>query len=359
MGRGAGKMMGFSHVTVMRDRHGKVRYRYRRKGCKTVYLPGLPGSPEFAAAYELATAGVSTKIEVGASRTVPGTMNALAVAIYNSAEWSQMAATTQGTYRGIMERIRTDMGTLPIKGFTSERILALRDKRRDTPSAANNFVKILRWMMNFAVDRKLRPDNPCVGIKPIKIVSDGWKTWSEAEVKQYEDFWPVGTRERKAFDLLLFTVQRSGDVRQMGRQHSKAGRLDFKQQKTGTAMSLPVVPSLKQSLDTVDDAQMLYIVTQFGVGYTAGGFGNWFNGSARKAGLVKCTAHGLRKTGATRLADKGFSESVIMAWTGHKTPKEVLRYTSKRNQSRLADMAVETVEIGTDEEQAAANLKNG
>lgn len=348
-------MTGFDHVTIMRDRHGKVRYRYRRKGCKTVYLPGKPGDADFAAAYKLATDGVSTEIKPGASRTVQGTMNALAVAIYGSAEWAALKPTTQSTYRGVIERIRKDYGGLALRAVDSDVIRRMRDKRKATPTAANTLVKILRWMMAWAVERKLRPDNPCIGIKPIRITSDGHKTWSEAEVKQYEDYWAVGTRERKAFDLLLYTVQRSGDVRQMGRQHIKAGRLDFKQEKTGAELSLPVVPGLKQSLDTVDDGQMLYIVTQFGVGYTAGGFGNWFNGSARKAGLVKCTAHGLRKTGATRLADKGYSESVIMAWTGHQTPKEVLRYTSKRNQKRLADMAVEPVETGTDEEQTLAN----
>lgn len=333
-------MMGFSHVTVMRDRHGKARYRYRRKGFKTVYLPGLPGSEEFAAAYAAASGGVSSKVIVGASRTIPGTMNALAVAIYNSAEWAQMAATTQATYRGIIERIRRDLGVLRVATFTTARIRDLRDKRKDTPAAANNWLKVLRWMMAFAVDRNLRPDNPCIGIKPLKITSDGFKTWSENEVGAYKGYWPVGTRERLAFDLLLGTVQRSGDVRQMGRQHEKEGRLDFRQQKTGAELSLPVVPDLKQSLDTVDPAQMLYIVTQFGVGYTAKGFGNWFNRSARKAGLVGCTAHGLRKTGATRLADAGHSEAVIMSWTGHQTTKEVQRYTRARNQKRLADSAV-------------------
>jgi integrase len=339
-------MTGFSHVTVMRDRHGKVRYRYRRKGLKTVYLPGKPGSPEFAAAYEQATAGLAAQIKPGASRTIPGTVNALAVAIYRSAEWSIMAPTTQATYRGIIERIRRDYGALTVASFTTARIKGLRDKRKDTPAAANNFVKVLRWMMNFAVERELRPDNPCIGIKPLKITSEGFKTWSEAEVAIYDACWPVGTRQRLAKDLLLGTVQRSGDVRQMGRQHEKDGRLDFRQQKTGVALSLPVVPDLQQSLDTVDPAQMLYIVTQFGVGYTAKGFGNWFNRSARKAGLVGCTAHGLRKTGATRIANKGGSEAAIMAWTGHQTTKEVQRYTRARDQALLADSVTEAKKLG-------------
>lgn len=344
-------MMGFSHVTVMRDRHGKVRYRYRRKGCKTVYLPGKPGSPEFATAYRLATEGVSTQIQPGASRTVAGTMNDLAVKTYASGAWALKKPTTQTTYRGIIERIRRDYGTHTVASLDTSLIKRMVDRRATTPAAAGNFLKVLRFMMDVAVLHQMRDANPCMGVKPPKYESDGFKTWSEAEVKQFEDYWPVGTRQRKAFDLLLHTVQRSGDVRQMGKQTIKAGRLEFRQQKTGAELSLPVVPNLKASLDTMDDGEMLYIVTQFGVGYTAKGFGNWFSKAARKAGLVKCTAHGLRKTGATRLADAGCSESEIMAWTGHQTPKEVQRYTKARNQKGLADRAA----ARTETEQTMAN----
>ena len=90
MGRGL-KVIGFPHVSAFRDRHGTLRYRYRKVGRRTVYLHGLPGSAQFAAEYEAAANGVTTKVEIGASRTVPGSINALAVAIYGSAEWAQLS----------------------------------------------------------------------------------------------------------------------------------------------------------------------------------------------------------------------------------------------------------------------------
>lgn len=344
-------MMGFAHVTMMRDRHGKARYRFRRTGYKTVYLPGLPGSEEFAKAYEAAAAGLSSKIQPGASRVATGTINALAVSIYASAEWAMLGAQTQVTYRGIIERLRRDYGSLVVAGLNKGHVLKMRDKKKDTPTAANNLVKVLRWMMGFAVDRELRTDNPCVGVKPLKVESDGFHTWTEAEVQQFENRWPVGTRERLALDLFLYTVQRSGDVRRLGRQHRKAGRLEFTQEKTGIDLSLPIVPALEASLATVPANQMQFLVTQFGTGYTAKGFGNWFSGACRAAGLPQCSAHGLRKTGATRLADRGLSESVIMSWTGHQTTKEILRYTRARDQKRLSDSAVS----GTETEQGLAN----
>ncbi len=33
-------------------------------------------------------------------------------------------------------------------------------------------------------------------------------TWTEGEIEQFEERWSIGTRERLAFDLLLYTGQR-------------------------------------------------------------------------------------------------------------------------------------------------------
>lgn len=353
MGRGL-RMIGFDHVTAFKDRHGKTRYRFRRKGSKAVYLPGLPGSPEFAQAYTDAVAGVTSRLEIGASRTVPGTVNALAVAIYASAEWSVLAPTTQGSRKGIIEAMRRDYGDFRVATMQQGHVRTMRDKKRKTPAAANNFLKVLRWMMAFAVERGLRPDNPVVGIKPLRIDSDGFHTWAEDEVAQFEARWCVGTRERLAFDLLLYTVQRSGDVRQMGRQHIRQGRLHIVQDKTGARLSLPILPPLEASLATVPADQMMFVVTAYGQPFTAKGFSNWFSAACREAGLPHCSAHGLRKSGATRLSDAGSSENEIMAWTGHKSSKEVQRYTQARNQSGLADASGARLS-GTKPEQILAN----
>jgi len=67
------------------DRHGKPRFYFRKAGFKKVPLPGLPWSPEFMAAYELAVG--QQPEEIGSSRTKLGTISALVVAYYNSAEF--------------------------------------------------------------------------------------------------------------------------------------------------------------------------------------------------------------------------------------------------------------------------------
>ena len=57
------------YVHEYRDRHGKVRRYVRRRGFRAVPLPGLPGTPEFMAAYHAAltsaTVQPSTKATAG------------------------------------------------------------------------------------------------------------------------------------------------------------------------------------------------------------------------------------------------------------------------------------------------------
>ena len=52
------------------DRHGKPRFYLRRRGFKSVPLPGLPWSPQFMEAYENALAG--QPLQIVRSRTKPG-----------------------------------------------------------------------------------------------------------------------------------------------------------------------------------------------------------------------------------------------------------------------------------------------
>jgi len=90
---------------------------------------------------------------------------------------------------------------------------------------------------------------------------------------------------------------------------------------------------------TNDSGRVTYLVNELGRPFTANGFGNKFRDWCVAAG-VPGRAHGLRKAAATRLADNGATPHEIMAITGHKTRKEVERYTRAANQRKLAKAAV-------------------
>jgi len=87
----------------------RVRYYFRRRGGKAMPLPGLPGSEEFMAAYAAALAGMP-HVEIGASRTLPGTINALVVNYYGSDDWHKLAADTKKNRGRVIERFRAKHG---------------------------------------------------------------------------------------------------------------------------------------------------------------------------------------------------------------------------------------------------------
>jgi integrase len=88
-------------------------------------------------------------------------------------------------------------------------------------------------------------------------------------------------------------------------------------------------------------------VTSRGKPFTAEGFGNKVRGWGDAAGLGQCTAHGLRKAGATRLAYAGASEPEIAAFLGHKGTQKAARYVRDAQRGRLPDGAFDTLEAQT------------
>lgn len=90
------------------------------------------------------------------------------------------------------------------------------------------------------------------------------------------------------------------------------------------------------------------MTTTYGKPFFVAGFGNKFRGWCDEAGLRHCSAHGLRKAAAARLAERGATAHEIMAITGHRSLEEVERYTRAARQGKLADAAIRKFKWGTE-----------
>jgi integrase len=330
------------------DRHGKSRYYFRRRGYKQVPLPGLPWSPQFMTAYEAAMKGEAPQIEIGANRTKPGTVAALVVAYFRSPEFIILSPNTQATYRGIIERFRAEHGHRRVAQLQREKLSEMLGNRASTPSAANNWLRMVRMLMRLGIELGLRNDDPTLGIKTLKIKSDGFQIWGAEHIEKYRANHAIGTRARLALELLLNTAQRRSDVVRMGRQHVREGILSIRQQKTGMLVEIPILPELQEALDAMPADHLTFLTTEHGQPFTAAGFGNWFRERCNEAGIPKgYAAHGLRKAAATQLADVGCTDHQIMAWGGWETLKEVQRYTKAANRKRLAQSVLQKLESRT------------
>jgi integrase len=224
------------------DRHGKPRFYLRRRGFKSVPLPGLPWSPQFMEAYENALAG--QPLQIVRSRTKPGTIRALAMSYFNSLAFRSMKPSTQSVYRNIIDRFCVEHGEKGAATLKREHITRLMATRAEKPESANGLRKVLRAMMKHAVDIGLREDDPTRDVKAIRVKSDGYHTWTETEIEQFETHHRPGTRARLALALLLHTGQRRGDVVRIGRQHIRDGVIHVRQQKTGMELAIPIHSTL-------------------------------------------------------------------------------------------------------------------
>jgi integrase len=321
------------------DRDGRPYCYLRRPGYPRVPLPGVPWSPTFMAAYEAALTGPRTAI--GAGRIKPGSVAAVVAEYMDSRQFfASKSAGTQRMRRGILERFRLPPnGDRPFALLPAEWIEAQLDSK--PPHAARSWLVTLRSLCQFAVRRGFRRDDPTANIKLRAIKGDGFHTWTDDEIAQFEAHHPIGTKPRLALALLLYTAQRRSDVVRMGRQHIRDGVLTLKQQKTGVVLAIPVHPELRAVLDATPSDHLTFLVTATGKPYGGNAFSEQFRNWCDAAGLPqRCKPHGLRKAACRRLAEHGCSANEIMAISGHTTMKEIVRYTVAADQARLARNAM-------------------
>ena len=81
---------------------------------------------------------------------------------------------------------------------------------------------------------------------------------------------------------------------------------------------------------------MTFLVTDYGKPFTAAGFGGWFRERCDEAGLPHCTAHGLKKAGATIAAENGATDRELMAMFDWSTAAQANVYTAAANRKKLA-----------------------
>ncbi|WP_292323394.1 tyrosine-type recombinase/integrase [Mesorhizobium sp.] len=346
------------HVSPAPDRHGKTRLRFR-KGLYSTYLHAPLDTEEFWQEYQAALAGVKAATQrIGSTRHKPGSIAALALAYYQSPEFIGLRDSTKAVRRGIIDRFVKTAGPDPVRMLERKHVKAIIGAMSSKPHAANNLLKALRLLLDFAVDIELIERNPARGgVKGFKIGTKGFTSWSEAQIAAYEKAHPIGTRARLAMALLLYTGQRRGDVIRMGWQHVQGNRIAVQQAKTGARLSIKIHKALADALAHTVRTNLTFLVTEKGAPFTAAGFGNLFREWCDKAGLHGLSAHGLRKAAARRVADAGRSTKQIQAVTGHATLQEVELYTRAADQAKLNDEAIDSMPDRSDREHNFPNRK--
>ena len=279
-------------------------------------------------------------VEIGAKRTLPGTINALIVNYYRSSEWLALAPETRKTRRRIIERFRLQHGNKRVVLLQREHILKML-AAIERPSNKRSWLKTIRGLMRVAVPL-MRKDDPTESIPTVKLPrTKGHHTWTDDEIEQYRAFWPLGTQQRLVMEFALGTASRRGEVVRLGPQHVKDGRIRIARTHGSEDVEILMSPELQTACEAMPKEHLTYIVTAYGKPRSKNGLGNDFAKWATEAGLpANCRLHGLKKSGTRRLAEAGGTAHELMAFSGHKTLTEVQRYTKDADRKKLADSAM-------------------
>jgi len=329
------------------DRHGKARHYFRKPGCKSVVLPGLPGSGEFMAAYAAAAAN-TPRVEVAARRTRAGSLNAMIIGYLGTAAFHNLAPASQQTYRRIFEPMRRDYGDMSVATLARKHVVRMLNAKAEHPAAARDFLRCLRLIVRYAIDIGIREDDPTADVRVKMPKSDGYETWTEENIAAFRNAFAVGTKPRLALELLLGTALRCADVVKLGRGHVRNGTIQVTAQKTKTPLAIPITTELAEAINTAAPSEhVTFLLNKRGGSFTAKQFSQWFTKRCARIGLKGLSPHGLRKAACRRLAEAGCTAPEIAAISGHKSLNEVARYIAKADREKLARNAVAKTRTAT------------
>lgn len=355
-------------VSSFKDRHGKTRWRYRRKG-KTIALPGNPGEPAFEAAYSAALEDrerPAAQIRRHPSSATPRSLGAAWRKVQQSAEWKEYDQATKDKNIRLAEAFLASR-VIP-EDPTTWREICIADLRRrhlkdiisahsGTPHKAKHLLTAIRKMIYAALDEEWIDVDPSYKLK-WRPKYKGWKAWPIEAMKLFEARWPVGSNARLAYSLAFWLGNRASDVVSLRWDQRSTRRMvvrgelrdvdgfTIRQKKGGEAkvIFVPISPALRQVLEATPKVGDTVLLTAFGKAYSKKSITNTMAGWTRAAGLGPGhTLHGLRKTLGKMLAEGGASTRQLMEVLGHDDIEHAELYSREAEQALLATEGMDRV----------------
>jgi site-specific recombinase XerD len=335
-------------VQNVRDKKtDRVRRYFRKKGYKRVRLAGSPDSPIFKAAYAAAFASApETPVLLGVPGRHRGGANSidwLVTSYFNSdafklpAEQGGLAEETKAGRRRELERFRAEHGHKSALTIQPNHVRDLMDKvGADLGSAKaaahprRNWLKHISGLFNHAVELRLRIDNPCKGFaRPKAPKTNGFHSWTDAEIAQYRAYWPLGTVQRLVLEMPLDLSARRTDTTKLGPGHRLDDEvIEFTHNKNGVAVTIPMSPRLLAAIEAMPATNHeTFLHTKEGNKRSGKSLGGDFRKWCDEAGLPKrCSLHGLRKACLRLRAEAGSEVIELQSIGGHKTFSELEKY---------------------------------
>ncbi|MDE0149339.1 MAG: tyrosine-type recombinase/integrase [Rhodospirillaceae bacterium] len=276
--------------------------------------------------------------------TIPGTLSDIIARYSASPDFKRLAPSTRRSYQAQLDLLDETAADTPIANIDARWLYEVRDAMADTPRSADMMLSVASILLNFAVARGYRQDNPARHVKKLRA-STSYEPWPAVAIERFRA--DANPRLVWAMEIALYTGQRQSDVLAMQWNHIADGMIEVAQQKTGERLQIPIHPDLAVVLESIPRVGMRIVHRRDGRAYTPSGFRANLRKEMKRLGLQGLQFHGLRHTAGQLLAEAECSDREIMAILGHRTASMVTRYTRRADQKRLAKSAIVKLKPGT------------
>lgn len=317
-----------------------VYYYYRRPGAPDdgARLPGQPSDPAF---HEKLREFNARATHVPPEK-IQGTFAHLVADYVASTDFTDLRDKTKRDYGAMLRRLTAVFGPFPAQDIDREHVLALRDQLRDKPHTANYLIRVLRLVMEWALDRKRIPENPAKKPKMLKV-------------KQRRTLWSLEDEDaflakadapmRLAYLLHAYTAQRQGDILAMTWAQFNGDTIRLRQAKTDELIEVLAHRTLRAALTATPRVSTHILTDARGRPWLEDNFRHHWRRVTLAAGLDGLQNRDLRRTAMVRMAEAGATDIQIAAVSGHdiETTRRILETYIPRN-SRMAAEAVKMLE---------------
>jgi integrase len=334
-------------INCYKDRHGKERMYWRRKGAPAIALDvNLSGAALAAKVKELEEKYLAPKARVG-------TLRQLVIEYKTNADhWQSLRERTRKDYERVFKWLGESLD-VPTADWGTVDVVELRDKARKQhePKFANQVVTTLKMVFQHGLEYGLVRENPAKDVSK----ATGGNSRDNRPCTPQEALALIGeapSHLRPAIAIAIYTGLRLGDVALLSKKADLGDWLETLQGKTRKLVVLGVCEDLRWIIDGIPKNDSVTVcVKEDGTPWAYEGLKTAFQrhrDSLLKRGLIGpgVTFHGLRHTTATILEGNGFDDRDTQHQLGHG-PKSVsgLYGMSADRKKLLRDMALKIEEV--------------
>jgi integrase len=162
----------------------------------------------------------------------------------------------------------------------------MRDEMAATPGEANNCLKVINGLLDYAADTEMIQHNPARRLKKLTPRHpDGFRMWREDEIAAFLMHYVVGDAAHTAFALALCTGAAVSDLVFLGWQNVEGAHIRYRRSKTGNVVRLPILPELAEVLAALPRDRMTFLQTVNGTRRSSKSITGDMNRWVRAAGI--------------------------------------------------------------------------